>query len=652
MDYEPHSLAPIRSALFVDFDNIYIGLSKTDPFAAERFASDPARWLSWLEQGLPGIPRSSSFDGGIAQPGRHRSILIRRCYPNPDAGFRRYRSYFTSAAFTVVDCPSMTRTGKNSSDIYMVMDILDTLNHKTYFDEFIIFSGDSDFMPVLLRLRAHDRRTTTLAIDFMPPAFKAACDLVIDEEEFIEDALGVPQDGDGPGGSSYRARLHLPILKDMAQRVFECVREDGEVPGADLPDILKDFREFRESNNWLGFGTSHRLAEALVSQEQRLQLVRLNPIQYKLVLKPSIALDVENINQQEEPAEDLDVVTLTSEPCDDEELDTIAADAARRFSTSDTLSELKEHIVDAVQEIVTSSRSAVLLARASQLVVSKLGPQVLDSQWAGAGSFKKLLQSVDDLGLEITTQPEPGYIFDPKRHTHPARRLAGQPGNGTALNGPSVKKNFSGELSFSLPVEQSTGKEPVPEAEGEKYPVEEELPGSPYLEEVDDEYDNQDPDEGFDAPLPGKEDFARRVSQVTGAPLLTSEQYALVFQGIIRELQLIAEGEKTYNTYQSSKSVSDWCAEQGQTVSHSDIVLVFKGIIFQDGVRFGKRPGSYTVEEVANVVRDNIKALCQRSQLELSAYENRLLDAWIMGGLANTPRTKSVDDEKMEGVVP
>lgn len=651
MDYEPHSLAPIRSALFVDFDNIYIGLSKTDPFAAERFASDPARWLSWLERGLPGIPRSSSFDGGVSQPVRHRSILIRRCYPNPDAGFRRYRSYFTSAAFTVVDCPSMTRTGKNSSDIYMVMDILDVLNHKTYFDEFIIFSGDSDFMPVLLRLRAHDRRTTTLAIDFMPPAFKAACDLVIDEEEFIEDALGVPQDGDGPGGSSYRARLHLPILKDMAQRVFESVRENGEVSGADLPDILKDFREFRESNNWLGFGTSHRLAEALVSHEQRLQLVRLNPIQYKLVLKPVAVLAEESMNQEEVPTTDLDVMTLTDTLCDDEEMEPIAADAVRRFSNSDGLADLKQQIVEAVQEIVTSSRSAVLLARASQLVVSKLGPQVLETQWAGAGSFKKLLQSVDDLGLEITTQPEPGYIFDPNRHVHPARRLAGQPGNGLAVKGASAKKELSGEGSFALSPGHGRGKEEASQEDYEKYPVENELPGSPYLEEAGDAYDAEGSDAEFEAPLPGQEDFARRVSQVTGAPLLTSSQYAMVFQGIIRELQLIAEGEKTYNTYQSSKSVSDWCTEQGQPVSHSDIVLVFKGIIFQDGVRFGKRPGSYTVQEVANVVRDNIKALCQRSQLELSAYENRLLDAWILGGLAKKHSTKPVDDGRLEGVV-
>jgi uncharacterized LabA/DUF88 family protein len=54
----------------------------------------------------------------------------------------------------VVDCPPLTQRGKTSADVYMVMDVLDALEHKTEFDEFIILSSDADFTPVLLRLRA------------------------------------------------------------------------------------------------------------------------------------------------------------------------------------------------------------------------------------------------------------------------------------------------------------------------------------------------------------------------------------------------------------------------------------------------------------------------------------------------------------------
>lgn len=562
-------LAPVKSALFVDFDNIYIGLSKTDPLAAERFASDPARWLAWLEQGLPAIP-------GETSPGsqRRRSILIRRCYPNPDAGFRRYRSFFTSSAFSVIDCPSLTRTGKNSSDIYMVMDILDILNHKTHFDEFIIFSGDSDFMPVLLRLRAYDRRTTTLAVDFMPPAFKAACDLVISEEDLIEDALGIPQENGG-GNGVIRARMELPVLKEMAQRVLEVVRQQGEVVGADLPDILKDFREFRESSNWLGFGTSQRLAEALVHHEPQLSVIRMNPVQYKLSavashriggdLNPAVAPQVEPTVNEQEPDH-----------------------------------ELRRQIVMAVHEVVRAADSAVLLARASQYVVNKIGPRVLESQWAGTGSFKKLLLGIHDLGLEITSQPEPGYIYDPARHEHPAQRGARG----------AHREVAAGVVASGLPGSRRA------------YPVE----GAR-------SYDQEDEPAGFAEPLPTLDEFARRVSQVTGAPLLTQEQYAAVFRGMYHEMQEIAEGRKTYNTYQTAKSVSDWCAEQGYPVSHGDIVQIFKGIIFQDGIRFSQHPGDYTPLNLAQVVRDNIQALCLRSRMELSRGDCSMLDAWISGAL-------------------
>ena len=73
---------PIKSALFVDFDNVYSGLRRIDEVAAEHFATNPARWLTWIEQGLTSHSNSSE---GVSQ---ERSILIRRCYLNPTAFWR------------------------------------------------------------------------------------------------------------------------------------------------------------------------------------------------------------------------------------------------------------------------------------------------------------------------------------------------------------------------------------------------------------------------------------------------------------------------------------------------------------------------------------------------------------------------------------
>lgn len=180
----------VRTALFVDFDQVYSGLYREWPAAAEQFAIRPEVWLRFLERGL----HAKGKAGSIAQP---RSVLLRRCYLNPVGAvrggemFSRFRAFFTRAAFTVVDCPPLTSQGKNSADIVMVMDILDALEHRTHFDEFVVLSGDADFTPVLHRLRAHDRRSSVLADSRTTQVYRAAADNVIRHEAFITIGLGM-----------------------------------------------------------------------------------------------------------------------------------------------------------------------------------------------------------------------------------------------------------------------------------------------------------------------------------------------------------------------------------------------------------------------------------------------------------------------------
>jgi hypothetical protein len=171
-----------RTALFVDFENVYIGLRNSSPEAARRFATDPARWVRWMEQDLGPFL--------VEDDERPRALLRRICYLDP-ASSRQYRSYFTRAGFRVVDCPALTAMGKNSADIHMVLDIVDTLGHPTRFDEFIVLSADADFTPVLLRLREHDRRTAMLVNGPTAVALQAACDFAIPDTMFIEEALGL-----------------------------------------------------------------------------------------------------------------------------------------------------------------------------------------------------------------------------------------------------------------------------------------------------------------------------------------------------------------------------------------------------------------------------------------------------------------------------
>ena len=163
----------LRCALFVDFDNVYIGLQRLDPAAAEAFASTPAHWLAGLETG-------NDADGEFS-----RRFLVRACYLNPSA-FSHFRPNFTRAGFSVVDCPSLTQQGKSSADINLVLDAVDALSAETRYDEFVILSADADFTPLALRFRAADRRVTIVTAGPAASAYRAVADTVVTADELAE----------------------------------------------------------------------------------------------------------------------------------------------------------------------------------------------------------------------------------------------------------------------------------------------------------------------------------------------------------------------------------------------------------------------------------------------------------------------------------
>lgn len=174
----------MKSALFVDFDNVFSLLRQLQPSAAEQFARHPDVWIHWLTHSFA-MPEPHA-------EGERRRLLVRRCYLNPN-WYQVYRHAFLRAGFEIVDCPPVTSQGKTSTDIHLVLDAVDLLQHGTHYDEFIVFSADADFTPLLRKLRRHDRRTTVLAIGFPSAAYQASADLLIPERLFVGEALYPPQ---------------------------------------------------------------------------------------------------------------------------------------------------------------------------------------------------------------------------------------------------------------------------------------------------------------------------------------------------------------------------------------------------------------------------------------------------------------------------
>jgi hypothetical protein len=243
----------MKSALFVDFDNVYSGLRRMDAAIADRFARQPLEWVNWLTDSL-GLPDH-------AQEGARRRILVRRCYLNP-AAYQRFRPAFNRAGFEIVDCPAMTSEGKTSTDIHMVLDIVDLLQHEAHYDEFIVFSADADFTPVLRRLRRWDRRTTVLAIGFPSAAYQASADLLIDQDLFVRDALGVEDDDEPaprtspvPSSPGSRAGGVAPEPNQLGAQVARVIRQMvAESPRAlalaQLAQVLPSRVKGLEAGKW------------------------------------------------------------------------------------------------------------------------------------------------------------------------------------------------------------------------------------------------------------------------------------------------------------------------------------------------------------------------------------------------------------------
>ena len=236
---------PCLSAVFVDYDNIYLSLKRKSEEAAKSFAKDASGWLRGIENGRLITATNAPFSDD------RRRIVMNRCYGNPVPrrnthdnstdmnSFPFVRHHFLRAGFEVIDCPPLTAQLKNSSDIRMVMDIRDYLTHDTYFDEFIILSGDADFTPVLHRLRAHARRTVIFANDFTAAPYTAISDGEVRESDLITLILS----GEMPKDSAGERSLAMPSAKGDETRREILAEVIGTVRAANAPVPLEALAE-------------------------------------------------------------------------------------------------------------------------------------------------------------------------------------------------------------------------------------------------------------------------------------------------------------------------------------------------------------------------------------------------------------------------
>ena len=80
------------------------------------------------------------------------SIVVKKAYCDWER-YKEFKAAMHGAAFELIEIPHVRQSGKNSADIRMVVDALDLCYTKSHVDTFVIISGDSDFSPLVSKLR-------------------------------------------------------------------------------------------------------------------------------------------------------------------------------------------------------------------------------------------------------------------------------------------------------------------------------------------------------------------------------------------------------------------------------------------------------------------------------------------------------------------
>jgi uncharacterized protein (TIGR00288 family) len=84
------------------------------------------------------------------------SIVVKKAYCDWER-YKEFRSAMHYASFELIEVPHVSQSGKNSADIRMVVDALDLCYTKAHVDTFVIISGDSDFSPLVSKLRENNK---------------------------------------------------------------------------------------------------------------------------------------------------------------------------------------------------------------------------------------------------------------------------------------------------------------------------------------------------------------------------------------------------------------------------------------------------------------------------------------------------------------
>ncbi|MFA9215728.1 MAG: NYN domain-containing protein [Sphingomonadaceae bacterium] len=159
----------VSMALFCDFENVALGV------------------------------RDANYDKFDIKPVLERlllkgSIVVKKAYCDWDR-YKAFKAPMHEANFELIEIPHVRQSGKNSADIRMVVDALDLCYTKSHVDTFVIISGDSDFSPLVSKLRENAKKVIGVGVkQSTSDLLVANCDEFIFYDDLVRESRRAKRD--------------------------------------------------------------------------------------------------------------------------------------------------------------------------------------------------------------------------------------------------------------------------------------------------------------------------------------------------------------------------------------------------------------------------------------------------------------------------
>ncbi|MEX0734875.1 MAG: NYN domain-containing protein [Steroidobacteraceae bacterium] len=197
------------------------------------------------------------------------NIVVKKAYCN----WERYQDFkrpMHEAAFELIEIPHVRQGGKNSADIRMVVDALDLCYTKSHVDTFVVISGDSDFSPLVSKLRENNKIVIGCGVkNSTSDLLISGCDEFIYYDDLVRGesrARGAHRpkaekpESKAPTGTDDRRQEGIDLMVKTAEDLFAERDAEEKVWGSMVKQAIKRRKPgFNES--YYGFKTFGKLLE-------------------------------------------------------------------------------------------------------------------------------------------------------------------------------------------------------------------------------------------------------------------------------------------------------------------------------------------------------------------------------------------------------